>query len=160
MLTDALIATVLGLPLSVRLALLDADPTSMGWEIHNAGGELHCTARLRPESDEWRPLDGDDYRSAWLPCNPLAIVEHARDLYGYTSRVRVDQPDYGEWRCSLVVPAPVTRAIRGAKTKTKMDRCPHTAAIALLRDVVGGSCAARSGPSKMAARRAEHANGR
>ena len=37
MLTDTLIATVLGLPLSVRLALLDADPTGAGWYVHRTG---------------------------------------------------------------------------------------------------------------------------
>lgn len=130
--TPDLIALVLSLPLPVRLALLDADPTGAGWMITMPGDW-----RLYEHPSEQERWGVENALCAWLPCNPLAIMEHARALYGYTARVRVDQPDYDEWRCSLVVPAAIRRQIRGAKTKTKMNRCPHTAAVALLREVVG-----------------------
>lgn len=131
---QALVKTLLESPLPLRLALLEADPAGAGWFINKWGRDVFRTAGESIESVTDAVADGT---GAWLPCSPLAIVEHARDLYGFTARVRVDQPDYGGWRCSLVVPAEVRRRIPKAKTLTARHACPHTAAVALLRKVIG-----------------------
>lgn len=135
--TPELIALLLSSTLPVRLALLDADPNAPGWYVRTLGVTIIGSTHAHPYDPGELRRHVTEHGVAWLPCNPLAIVEHARALYGYTARVRVDQPDYGEWRFSLVVPAAVRRQIRSAKTKTKMNQCPHTAAVALLREVVG-----------------------
>lgn len=126
--TPTLIAYVLSLPLPVRLALLDADPTGAGWYVVTTGTKfLYLTP---PVGCRGSTNQGD----AWLPCNPLAIAEHAARLHRHECWPVVSLLDAG-WRMELrtIIDSMDIRAI--AQTD---DKCPHTAVVRLLAEVVGG----------------------
>ena len=128
-----LIAQVLALSLPVRRALLDADQNGPGWYVNNPEEAVfpcqakYGTERLRHYVNEF----GD----AWLPCNPLAIVEHAARLRfgpsGWFANLSSDDGRAGQYRASIVRHS-------GENDRAADGECPHTAAIALLREVVGG----------------------
>lgn len=131
--TPDLIAQVLALPLPVRLALLDADPNGAGWIMRSLGLDTAPSlTTLDANARNKMVRVAISLGAAWLPCNPLAIVEHvARLLRGEGSlRCGIDHDagDYIAWVGSLV----------GADLKSTDGPCPHTAAVALLREVVGG----------------------
>jgi hypothetical protein len=129
---QALIKTLLESPLPVRLALLDADSTGAGWLVPVGAfeaGNCYVAMRVTPY-ERGQVRDG----AAWLPCNPLAIVEHAARLASGASEessrrygLEYDTGDYTAWEGSL--------GEHG--WKNVQDKCPHTAAVALLREVVG-----------------------
>jgi len=126
-----LIAAVLQLPLPVRLALLDAEPTGAGWMAYPEPDGIEPSADLyqRQRDDSSRRIvDGG---AAFLPCNPLAIVRHAvamnrKRLFETTVLDKV--PD------QLRVRELVREALRLEVTNEES----YAAAIALLREVIGG----------------------
>lgn len=129
--TPDLITLVLSLPLPVRLSLFDADPTGPGWYVNNHEEAVFpCQAkcgveRLRHYINEF----GD----AWSPCNPLAIVEHA-------ARLRFGKAVWCASMLSIAERGEFYALIElhdGDMTHKASGKCPHTAAIALLREVVG-----------------------
>jgi len=136
MLTDTLIATVLGLPLSVRLALLDADPMGAGWTI----GRLYAA-----DLNESPPLGGATWHGitggcAWLPSSPLIILSVASDLYSQTARGRDCWPHAAraigrKWVLYLMATGAdgVSRAVVSAEN---VD--PLAAAVEVLREVCRG----------------------
>ena len=127
--TPELIAILLKSSLPVRLALLNADPTGAGWYVNKWGRDVFRTAGESIESVTDAVADGT---GAWLPCSPLAIVEHARGMFGETAFLRVARVG-GKWRMALM------RDDGGDNFVSKKGEheCPHTAAVALLREVVG-----------------------
>ena len=64
--------------------------------------------------------------AAWLPCNPLEIVEHAARLAGGGAYIEINHRG-SLWLFDLIDSPHAT-----------VHECPHTAAVALLREVVGG----------------------
>jgi len=130
--TPDLIALVLSLPLPVRLALLDADPNAPGWYINSVESSVFVH---REQYGPARLLHYvKDFGDAWLPCNPLAIVEHAARLRfgpsGWFANLSSDDGRAGQYRASIVRHS-------GENDRAADGECPHTAAIALLREVVG-----------------------
>ncbi len=132
--TPTLIAYVLSLPLPVRLALLDADPTGAGWLVNDSVVSLyHGVDRyiaIGPMMHE-RVVAGH----AWLPCNPLAIAEHAARLflpgqhwYAYLS---TETPEFGPYRARI-------EAFERTPQLRVEGPCPHTAAVRLLAEVTNG----------------------
>ena len=130
--TPDLTALVLSQSLPVRLALLDAGINVLGWPVSGTYRTAGNPIVLEPAGAKKFREDVDRFGSAWLPCNPLAIVEHARALFGDTAFLRVSRVD-GQWRMTLM------RDDGGDDFTSKAARheCPHTATIALLREVVG-----------------------
>lgn len=137
--TPALIAYVLQLPLNVRLALLDADPKGAGCLIPAGATEPgNGYLVMSPTPYERSRVT---YGAAWLPCNPLAIAEHAgtfRQPEG-TSNVRAGVANdgldgkYAAW----VIYYDPTGAKIGDRDSGACDD-PHTAAVRLLAEVVNG----------------------
>lgn len=131
--TPDLIALVLSLPLPVRLALLDADPEGGGRFVDtdgNVSDPMPCAVFKR--SPFARLIERG---AAFLPCNPLAIVEHAARLYGKGAwpEATFHGSDSG-WRFKLAV---LFDEFDVRLVAMSQDKCPHTAAVALLREVVG-----------------------
>lgn len=132
-----LIALALALPLPVRLALLDADPTGAGWAVYRAPATGEPARVVTMVATGLIPRqDAVKYGAAWLPCNPLAIVEHAARLKGGGAWLLVESFADG-WRMTIVAgPISIKDGVHIlARSEAK---CPHTAAVALLREVVGG----------------------
>lgn len=120
-----LIEAVLALPLPVRLALLDADPTGPGWDIDADG-----TARVyESPNDRSLTTSVDVVRRhvaqgcAWLPSNPLAVIEVAARLlaqrHGLTPSIELLGPDGAEdeapWTCRLVVTSGIKVEAAGSR---------------------------------------------
>lgn len=128
--TPDLIAKVLSQSLPVRLSLLDADPNGMGCLVPVGASEpYHCYVVMRVTPYERkRAQDG----AAWLPANPLAIVEHAERLHPSGWLTVAHHADVG-WRFDIMV----SRNGEAVSVCSGDSKCPHTAAIALLREVVG-----------------------
>lgn len=125
-----LIAQVLALSLPVRMALLDADQTGAGWYVATFVPEVFA-------SPEWFGRDALTQHirngAAWLPCNPLAIVRHAavRRFGDVSARWGIQGACEEE---------SVAYIVSGGGQSSRNDRGggDFTAAIALLRGVVGG----------------------
>ena len=138
MLTDTLIATVLGLPLSVRLALLDADPKGAGWYVHRTG-QMELLPRAETYSKSLRTnIEYND--AAWLPCSPLAILSVASDLYSQTARGRDCWPHAAraigrKWVLYLMA-TDANGESRAVVSAENVD--PLAAAVEVLREVCRG----------------------
>jgi hypothetical protein len=135
--TPELIALLLGSSLPMRLALLDADPTGAGWYVGRHRDSSHGYASLQVRaSDAMGGTVGAG--GAWLPANPLAIVEHAARLKGGGCTVVIRHVG-SDWVFSLM-PADTYDDPWGPvpwMLARSQDKCPHTATVALLREVVG-----------------------
>jgi hypothetical protein len=134
-LSAELIALLLAQPLTVRLALLDADPTGPWWRITHGGVATVVASRWPLEVTRAALVapvgapspNGWATGGAWLPCNPLAIAEHAQRLCG--ALLCIHGPDSDpDWVFELMMPGIATE---------QADKCPHTAAVRLLAEVVG-----------------------
>lgn len=144
MLTDTLIATVLGLPLSVRLALLDADPTGLGWLCFTTGDGSGFDPHLRQLGVSARK-DQDTRNSvehgiAWLPSNPLTVLSVASDLYSQTARGRDCWPHAAraigrKWVLYLMA-TDANGESRAVVSAENVD--PLAAAVEVLREVCRG----------------------
>lgn len=136
--TPTLSAYVLALPLPVRIALLDADPTGAGWLVPVGCVEPgNCYVVMRVTLYERGRVRAG---AAWLPCSPLAIVEHAASLAAKTVRGRDCWPHASraisdKWVMHIKATGAdfEVRVIYAAQ-----DKCPHTAAIKLLEEVLRG----------------------
>lgn len=129
---QTLIKTLLESSLPLRLALLDADPT--GWIVRSLSLNTAHTLTALDTDAQTLVRVAVKLGAAFLPCNPLAIVEHAARLASGASEessrrygLEYDTGDYTAWEGSL--------GEHG--WKNVQDKCPHTAAVALLREVVG-----------------------
>ena len=129
--TPELIALLLAAPLDVRLALLDADPKGAGWFVGEYGASVYAnpTCYCHLDSFKWLLKEG---RAAWLPCNPLAIAEHAARLHGGGLDAHLVSANWGV-EASLCETAHYGRIV----TLSQQDKCPYTAAVRLLAEVVG-----------------------
>jgi len=132
--SPALIAYVLSLPLPVRLALLDADSTGPGWAIdrYGYGAHVHKDACGLLQG-ETTPSERLERGAAWLPCNPLAIAEHAARLERDGLTVHFVSASWG-------VEASLTKVAHYGRDTLLVvqDKCPHTAAVRLLAEVLRG----------------------
>lgn len=131
--TPTLIACVLQLPLNVRLALLDADPTGIGILIPaNATCAGNGYVVMSPTPYERSRVT---YGAAWLPCNPLEIAEHAARLLfgeqGWSAAVASRDTVAGRYRAHII------RDV-GGHERSEVGSDAHTAAVRLLAGVVGG----------------------
>lgn len=123
--TPALIETVLTLPLPVRLALLDADPTGPGWDIDYDG-----TATVYESPSDWALATSlkavhrhVEQGCAWLPSNPLPVICVAARLlaqrHGLTPSIELLGPDGAEgepeWTCRLVVTSDIQVEAAGSR---------------------------------------------
>ena len=140
--TPKLIALVLAQSLPVRLALLDADPTGPGWAIdrYGYGAHVHETPLGLLEGDT-TPYERIERGAAWLPCNPLAIAEHAGtfQLPEGTSNVRAGVANDGldgKYAAWVIYYDPTGAKISDRDSGAHDDA--HTAAVRLLAEVVGG----------------------
>lgn len=136
MLTDTLIATVLGLPLSVRLALLDADPTGAGWAIYGSVAVIHRSHAYGREMLR-RIRTG---QAAWLPANPLVVLSVASDIYSQTARGRDCWPHAAraigrKWVLYLMA-TDANGESRAVVSAENVD--PLAAAVEVLREVCRG----------------------
>lgn len=128
--TPDLVAILLAAPLPVRLALLDAEPTGAGWYVdmdpYMQDPALHVSA----ESAGLRFLRARIERGdAWLPCNPLAIVEHARvSARATTAGINMS---FGGSTYAWIRHA-------GGREQEFRGLSVYECAVALLREVVGG----------------------
>lgn len=141
-LTNAQITAVLKLPLSVRLALLNADPAEAGWHIGDdedfgayarASSPMLCASIDAPR----RHISTDE---AWLPSSPLTILSVASDLYSQTARGRDCWPHAAraigrKWVLYLMATDAngESRAVVSAE-----DVDPLAAAVEVLREVCRG----------------------
>lgn len=133
--TPDLIALLLRESLPVRLALLDADPTGPGWHCwhdslpHRAGD--FASQQSRPDRYTRTAVEAG---AAWLPANPLAIVRHA-------ARIKYTNEEMMYFIRQLTsddeATAVIERNFEDANDYAS-GPCPHSAAVALLREVVGG----------------------
>lgn len=128
--TTDLIALLLRESLPVRLALLDADPTGAGWYVGSYDTDIYASPDAYGRNELLHCIRGG---SAWFPANPLAIVEHAARL------------KYGDdWRWATLETEKEVACVAyimdcvGLLKASAFGACPHTAAVALLREVVGG----------------------
>ena len=130
--TPELIALLLAEKLPVRVALFDADRPAPGWYVFAVTGGYHAT--LQQVASDAMP-GSIKAGAAWLPCNPLAIVEHAAErkwpMSGALVTYAIDGQRAGRYCASITLPT------LGALVRS-FGSCPHTAAVALLREVVGG----------------------
>lgn len=132
MLTDTLIATVLGLPLSVRLALLDADPKGAGWTI----GRLYAA-----DLNESPPLGGATWHGitggcAWLPANPLVVLSVACALYN-----RAHLGDVPLWPTATKVPVDLWRlGLTGRREDEPVVFADHVDPLAAAVEVLREAC--------------------
>ena len=130
--TPELIAPLLAAPLDVRLALLDADPKGAGWFVGEYGASVYAnpTCYCHLDSFKWLLKEG---RAAWLPCNPLAIAEHAQEQRGLDCGLEYDRTPTG--RMFRLV---IDRG-DGRDMDIHVGAGPdaHTAAVRLLAEVVG-----------------------
>lgn len=111
--TPELAAWALALPLSLRQAL--ARVPGPGWWVYG-DDEGHTSHAIWDTPRGWTP-DGDDYRYAWLPCDPTAVVEAAADLAGTRSGRGVQyNARSGCWQawCGAVGPLDAPTAIQAA----------------------------------------------
>ena len=140
MLSQALIKTLLESSLPLRLALLDADPNGVGDHFRpgaTLGTHYESLAHVKlPFAGRVaKPFEWVAAGHAWLPCNPLAIVEHAAErkwpMSGALVTYAIDGQRVGRYCASITLPT------LGALVRSFGDD-PHTAAVALLREVVGG----------------------
>jgi len=117
-LTDTLIATVLGLPLSVRLRLLNADPTGHGTECDQFGRE-QASARASEIPHDCL-VSSVTRGGAWLPANPLTVIEIAARIFGkrhgLTPSIELLGPDETDgWTCRIVVAGNVSVMAAGGR---------------------------------------------
>lgn len=110
--TSELETLLLTLPISVRLALLDADPLSPGEYVSYESHFIHTF----PPPERVRK-DVIEKGAAWLPCNPLSIVKHAAKLLAV--RQYGIEHDTGDYTVSV-------------GWEFIQDKCPMTAAVRLL----------------------------
>lgn len=133
--TAELIALLLAQPLKVRLALLDADPKGAGWYRSMSNGDGKDNGGSIVEHGPNGLIRQHTARGlgAWLPCNPLAIAEHAARLRfgapGWFATIAADH--IGSYRAFI-------EDKRGDDARDAEADDPYTAAVRLLAEVVGG----------------------
>ena len=138
--TPDLIAFALALPQPVRDALLDVDPTGVGWYLYGLAAPA-----LTTRDSFRRPVRASRLGAVWLPCNPLAIVERAAIERGLDCAPSMSRTSNG-WRFALVVEGQHGQDV---EVESASGPCPYTAAIGLLQKVLSGAQlpeVARSGP--------------
>ena len=118
--TPELIALLLAAPLDVRLALLDADPKGAGWFVGEYGASVYANPTCYCHLDSFKWLK--EGRAAWLPCNPLAVIEVAARLFaarhGLPPSIELLGPDGdGGWTCRLVIARGVTVEAKGSRAE-------------------------------------------
>lgn len=131
--TPDLIALLLRESIPVRLALLDAGIDTLGWPVSGTYRSAGNPIVLEPAGAKQFREDVERFGSAWLPANPLAIVEHAARERGLDCAPTMSRTPNG-WRFALVVEGQHGQDV---EVESASGPCHHTAAIALLREVVG-----------------------
>lgn len=141
---DAMFDVVRDFPLPVRLALLHEDPEGAGFYIkkYNRDEIIQCDSDASEAISDGLYRYGDRSKPqshAWLPRNPLAVLSVAAQLYGETPQGR------DCWPVALraigkkwVLGLHVTRDGETVTAVAKEDEDALTAAIEVLREVVGG----------------------
>lgn len=135
MLTDTLIATVLGLPEEVRVALLSVPGNGLWIRAKSYGMSPSVVWFDAPP-----PARETDKRDFWMPSDPLAILSVASDLYSQTARGRDCWPHAAraigrKWVLYLMATDAngESRAVVSAE-----DVDPLAAAVEVLREVCHG----------------------
>lgn len=141
---DDVFDVVRDFPIHVRLALLESDPEGAGFYIkkYNRDEIIECCGDAEEAIHDELYRYGDRTKPqshAWLPRNPLAVLAVAAQLYGETPQGRdcwpVAMRAIGKkWVLSLHV----TRDGETVSAIAKEDECALTAAVGVLREVVGG----------------------
>lgn len=139
--TPDLIAALLRESLPVRLALLDADQTGAGWYIDADG----IVGVYESPNDRSLCSGVDAVRrhvstgEAWLPCNPLEIMRHAKAIASTNPSLRYSlrtwDMDNGRVAACIHIVNQDGKEVAGIGVDGADD---YDCAIALLREVVGG----------------------